>query len=132
MRSRPFVAALLAPLALATATACASAKGGRAKYDATANSATLEVRSNYLSPVDLYLVRDNGFVQRIASQISSSRPTRIRLGPSLIGGAGTIRIIAVPLAENGRASTGSIVVRPGDVVQFNISNDLAASSVFVR
>ena len=129
MRPRPLVVALLAPLAVATA--CAS--GGRRGAAATdTNSATLEVRNNYLGPVDLYAINDAGFPQRIASQVGSSRPQRFRLGPSIIGPAGSVRIIAVPLAENGRASTGRIVVRPGDVVQFNISPDLIGSSVFVR
>lgn len=129
MRPRSLASTLLLPLAFA---ACVSGGARRGAAASDANSATLEVRSNYIGPVDLYAVSDNGFIQRIASQVSSSRPARFRLGPSLIGGAGTVRIIAVPLADNGRASTGRIVVRPGDVVQFNIASDLAASSVFIR
>ena len=128
MRARPLTLALLAPLAVATA--CAS--GGRHRPAGDTNSAVLEVRNNFLGPVDLYAINDAGFAQRIASQVSSSRAQRFRLGPSVIGGAGTVRIIAVPLAESGRASTGRIVIRPGDVVQFNISPDLVGSSVFVR
>ena len=129
MRPRPPASALLASLAVA---ACASGGARAARPGAAGDAATLEVRSSYIGPVDLYGVSDNGFVQRIASAVSTSRTERFRLGPSLIGGTGTVRIIAVPLAENGRASTGRIVVRPGDVVQFNLAPDLAASSVFVR
>lgn len=128
MRPRPLAVALLAPLAIAAA--CAS--GGRRRAAPNTNSAVLEVHNNYLGPVDLYAISDAGFSQRIASQVGSSRPQRFRLGPSVIGPSGTVRIIAVPLAESGRASTGRIVVRPGDVVQFNISPDLIGSSVFVR
>lgn len=128
MRSRSLTLALLAPLAVTTA--CAS--GGRRRPATDGNSAVLEVRNNFLGPVDLYAITDAGFPVRIASQVSTSRAQRFRLGPSVIGSAGTVRIIAVPLAENGRASTGRIVVRPGDVVQFNISPDLIGSSVFVR
>jgi hypothetical protein len=40
--------------------------------------------------------------------------------------------VAVPVANNGRASSGSLLINPGDVVQFNIGNDLRTSSVFVR
>lgn len=129
MRARSLASALLVPLAL---SACASGGARRGGNATNTNSATLEVRSSYIGPLDLYAVSDNGFVQRIASSVSTSRTERFRLGPSLIGGAGSVRIIAVPLAENGRASTGRIVVRPGDVVQFNIAPDLAASSVFIR
>ena len=61
---RPTARALLVPLALA---ACASggARGGRPAGDA--NSATLEVRSNYIGPVYLYALSENCFLQRIAS-----------------------------------------------------------------
>lgn len=127
MRPRSIASTLLVPLVL---SACAS--GGARRAGTADTAATLEVRSNYIGPIDLYAVSDNGFVQRIASAVGASRPERFRLGPGLIGGSGILRIIAVPLAENGRASTGRIVVRPGDVVQFNIAPDLAASSVFVR
>ena len=124
MRPRSLAHALLVPAVL---TACASG-GGRAA--ANANSATLEVRNEFLGPIDLYAIR-SGLPQRIGS-VTGSRPERFRLGPSLIGAGDAIRIIAVPIAENGRASTGTIVVRPGDVVQFTISPTLAASSVFIR
>lgn len=127
MRPRLLASALLFPVVLSAA--CLS--GGR-RAPAGVDSATLEVRSSYLGPINIFLIRDNGFAQRIASAITTSRPVRIRLGPGLISGGGAVRIIAVPLAENGRASTGTIVIRPGDTVQFNIGSDLAASSVFVR
>lgn len=123
MRVRSAAAALLVPLSL---SACIRGRG-----HGDAQSATLEVTSNYIGPLDLFAARDNGFVQRIGN-VSSSRTTRFRLDASLIGGAGAIRIIAVPVADNGRASTGQIVVRPGDVVQFNIAPSLQASTVFVR
>ena len=123
MRPRSLVTALLAPLVI---SGCGSARGGRVPN----NSATLEVRNSYLGPVDLYAIR-SGTPQRLGTALSS-RPERFRLGPSLIGSGESIRIIAIPLAENGRASTGTINVRPGDIVQFNVSSTLSASSVFIR
>jgi len=125
MRPRLFAPVVLVSLALA---ACAS-RGAR-RGDG-GDSAILEVQNSYPGPITLYAIRDNGFVQRIGNATSSA-PQRFRLGPSLIGGVSTLRIIAVPLAENGRASTGTITVRPGDVVQFNVAVNLNASSVFVR
>jgi len=123
MRPRPLARSLLVSLAL---TACAS---GGARRGGT-EFAVLEVRNDYLGPLDLYAVRD-GFPQRVGS-VTSSGVQRFRLNSSLIGASGTIRIIAVPLAENGRASTGTITVHRGDVIQFNISPTLTASSVFIR
>lgn len=127
MRPRSLARTLLVPLALVTACAASHAR----RNVPLSAPATLEVHSTYIGPLDLYAVSDNGFMQRIASSVGS-RTERFKLPNSLLGGGGTIRIIAVPLAENGRASTGRIVVRPGDIVQFNISPNLAASSVFIR
>ena len=126
MRVRQLTAALLAPAALA---ACASAgRGGRSSPSQTA---TLEVKNDYLGPVDLYAVREGGFVRRVGS-VFTSKVERFKLGADLVNAGGTVRIVAVPLAENGRASTGSLIVRPGETVQFNIASDLRASTTFIR
>ena len=127
MRPRPLVTALLVPLALASACAGTKKRAGTSAPD----SATLEVRSNYVGPVDVFALRDNGFRVRLASNVGS-RVQRIQLGPSLIGGGGTLRIIAVPLAERNVASTGAIVVRPGNLVEFTVSPNLTASTVYIR
>ncbi len=126
MRPRHIAAALLAPVALA---ACASS--GRRGGGAGAGTATLEVRNDHLGPVNLYAVRQGGYVRRIGS-VFSSRVERFRLGSDLIGAGGSLQIIAVPVAANGRASTGALMLQPGETVRFNVANNLAASSVFVR
>jgi hypothetical protein len=126
MRPRQLAAALLLP-ALA---ACAGGKA-RAGRGGSGQTATLEVRNSYLGPVAVYAVRQGGTVRRIGSAYSS-KVERITLGPDLIGTGSSVLIFAVPVAENARASTGQITVRPGDVVQFNIAQDLRASSVFIR
>ena len=127
MRARSLAAVLAAPALLA---ACAS--GGRGGGGGGGgDTATLEVRNEYLGPVDLYGVRQGGYVRRIGS-VFSSRVERFQLGSDVLGAGGTVRIIAVPLAENGRASTGQLVLRPGETVQFNIASNLQASTVFVR
>jgi hypothetical protein len=127
MRPRQIAAALLAPVALA---ACASS-GRRGGGAAGAGTATLEVRNDHLGPVNLYAVRQGGYVRRIGS-VFSSRVERFRLGSDLIGAGGSLQIIAVPVAANGRASTGALMLQPGETVRFNVANNLAASSVFVR
>ena len=127
MRPRSLATAVLVPLALASACAGKNKRAGAAAAD----SATLEVRSNYIGPVDVFAIRDNGFRVRLASNVSS-RLQRVRLNGSLIGGGGSLRIIAVPLADRGVASTGVIVVRPGNVVEFTVSPNLSASTVYIR
>ncbi len=128
MRPRQIAAALLAPVALA---ACASAGRRGGGGGGGGNSATLEVRNDHLGPVNLYAVRQGGYVRRIGS-VFSSRVERFRLGSDLIGAGGSLQIIAVPVAANGRASTGALMLQPGETVRFNVANNLAASSVFVR
>lgn len=130
---RPLALALLLPLAALAPAACAtggtrtSASGG----EVGATDATLVVRNDYIGPLTLYGLNDGGFAIRLG-QVQGTGPERFRIPGSLLGAAGTVRIVAVPLAENGRASTGQLVLRPGDTVQFNISPDLAASSVFLK
>ena len=126
MRLRPLVFALLAPAAVA---ACASSPGRRPA--AAGEEATLEVKNDHASPVDLYAVRAGGSVRKLGS-VYTSRVERFRLGRDITDAGGTVSIFAVPLAQSGRASTGQIVVRPGDVVRFNIALDLRASSVYVQ
>lgn len=126
---RPLAAALLAPVALASLAACGSAKKRRGPVEP--DSATLEVSSNYIGPVDVFVLRDNGLRVRLASNVGS-RVQRVVLGPTIIGGAASIRIIAVPIADRGVASTGAIVVRPGNTVEFTVAPNLAASTVFIR
>ena len=128
MRLRHLTAVLLAPAALA---ACAAGGRGRANAGQAGQTAILEVRNEYLGPVDLYAIRDGGYVRRIGSAYTS-RVERFRLGPDLVNSGGAVRIIAVPLAENGRASTGQLVLRPGETVQFNIASNLQASTTFIR
>lgn len=120
------VLVLLAPAALA---ACASSHGRRPA--GSGQDATLEVKSDHMSPVDLYAVRAGGSARRIGG-VYTGRVERFVLGSDITGAGGTVRIIAVPVTGNGRASTGDLVVRPGDVVRFNVAMDLRASSVFVR
>jgi hypothetical protein len=62
-----------------------------------------------------------------------ARVTRFRLGPDVITAGPSLQIVAVPRGSTGGgASTGPLVVRPGDTVEFNVGADLRSNSVFVR
>ena len=127
MRPRSLATALLVPLALTSACAGKNKRAG----SAAPGSATLEVRSNYIRPVNVYVVRDNGSRVRLASNVGNRTET-VRLDASFLNGGAGLQIIAVALGNRGVASTGAIVVRPGDVVEFTIAPNLASSTVFVR
>jgi hypothetical protein len=127
MRLRLLPAALLAPAVLA---ACASGK--RRPAVAAGQGATLEVSNQYLGPLNIYAVRDGGYTRRLGS-VYSSRVHRFALGNDLVGAGGAVRIFAVPVASaDGRATTGNLMIAPGQTIQFNVATDLRASTTFVR
>jgi hypothetical protein len=127
VRLRLLPAALLAPAALA---ACASGK--RRPAAAAGQGATLEVSNQYLGPLNIYAVRDGGYTRRLGS-VYTSKVHRFTLGTDLVGAGGVVRIFAVPLAgANGRATTGSLMITPGQTIQFNVATDLRASTTFIR
>ena len=120
----------LLALALVTpALAACAGRGARAPVDANAPT-ILEVKNDYIGPITLYAVTDGGFAMRVGT-VTSSKVERFRLSPTIVGGARSVRIIAVPLADNGRASTGALSLSPGQTVRFNVATDLRASTTFI-
>jgi len=43
-----------------------------------------------------------------------------------------LRIVATPMGGNGRASSGEVIVSPGQTIEFKIGSILRNSSVSVR
>ena len=127
IRARAAVALL--PLALA---GCVVGKRGRT---APGGAATLEVNNLYPGPVDLYVVRDGTGTPVRLGQASGNRVQRFRVDANVIGGFSNVTFVAQPPVSGpgaARATTGLIVVRAGDVVRFNVTQDLRSSTVFVR
>ena len=127
MRSAARAASALLPVAL---SACVL--GSRGRVPRATDSATLEVNNRYPGPVDVYVVRGGATTTTRLGQVSGSRVQRFRVDATIIGGSSSVTFVAQPPAAQTRASTGSVVVRAGDVVRFNVTQDLRSSTVFVQ
>ena len=125
MRLRP--AAVLLPLALA---GCVRGRPAAAR---PGNTAVLEVRNEYLAPVNVYAVRQGAQTNFRVGQVFAGRTERFRLDPQIYGGGVPIAFAAVPSSLQGsasaaRATSGTFTLRPGDVVRFRVSSDLRSSA----
>ena len=129
MRPRPLSALVLLLVVGVTACASGSRKGGRAAGPRP--SAVLEVQNDFLGPVNLFVVRD-GVAARRLGNVFTNTVRRFTLGSEVVGVGGMVDFVAVPVTGGGRATTGRMLVNPGDTVSFNITNNLRASTVFVR
>lgn len=133
MRSAVFRCA--APFALAIAAACASGgRGGgggaaRPRVYVDTEVVQLQVQSNYVGPLDLYLVSEG--VQSRLGEVNGPSVQTFVLDPSQFD-ITDIRVVAVPVGGYGRANSGRLNVRRGNIVQFNIQQNLRQSTVFVR
>lgn len=123
------------PFALAALAACASGGRGSSRGGSgqrvyvDSEVVQLRVQSSYVGPLDLYLVSD-GVASRLGEASGPTAQTFV-IDPSQFD-IHDLRVVAVPVGGFGRASTGLLTVRRGNVVQFNIAPELRQSSVFVR
>jgi hypothetical protein len=130
MRLPARAAAALLPVALA---GCVFGSRGRAARGAgSTDAATLEVRNNYQGPVDVYVVRGGTATAIRLGQVPTSRVRRFRVDGTIIGGFPNVTFVAQSSGSAVRASSGSLTVRGGDFVQFNVTQDLRSSTAFVQ
>jgi len=126
MRSSRFLIALFAAFAL-SGSACA--RTGQAAGDlAPATSIGLSVMNQNFLDMDVYAVSD-GLATRLGTVTGNSNRS-FSLHSSLA--SRDLRIVATPIGGNGRASTGEVVVSPGQTIEFRIGSILRNSSVSVR
>jgi hypothetical protein len=124
--------ARLAALALASClVSAASACRSAGPYDVTqqANTATLVVQNQNFNDVDIYAVA-GGLATRIGT-VTGNSTARFGLSEPLYT-APDFRIVATPIGGNGRASTGPLVVSPGQTIEFTVAPVLRMSSVMLR
>lgn len=131
---RPAVLRCAAPFALAAVAACASGRGGRngaaaPRVYVDSEVVQVQVQSNYVGPLDLYLVSD-GVASRLGD-VNGPSVQNFVIEPSQFD-INDLRVVAVPIGGYGRASTGRLNVRRGNIVQFNIQQNLRQSTVFIR
>ncbi len=126
----------VALFAFAVLAACASGgaggrrgSGGGPRVYVDSNVVQVQVRSNYVGPLDLYLVSE-GVATRLGDVSGPDLQTFV-IDPQQFD-IHDLRVVAVPVGGFGRASTGMLNVRRGSVVQFNIEQQLRQSTTFVR
>lgn len=122
------------PFVIAAVAACASGGGSRQGYGGPrvyvdSNVVQVQVQSNYVGPLDLYLVSD-GVATRLGDVSGPNRQNFV-IDPEQFD-VHDLRIVAVPIGGYGRASTGLLNVRRGNIVQFTIQPVLRQSTTFIR
>jgi len=128
MRGRRLLIGLIAASAtVPMATACSRAN--EAAGDLTpATSIGLSVTNQNFLDMDVYAV-SYGLATRLGT-VTGNQTRTFTLHPSLA--SQDFRIVATPIGGNGRASTGSISVSPGQTVDFRIGSLLRNSTVSIR
>lgn len=125
-KGRFATAALAAMLAIPGLTSCTHNQA--AGQLVPANAVTVAVNNQNYYDMDVYVVSD-GLPTRLGTVNSNQHETFV-LDPSVI--ARDLRIVAAPIGGNGRASTGTIVVAPGQTVEFRIAPLLSNSTTYIR
>lgn len=128
MGRRVVVGLFAAMMTTMAATAC-SRTGEEAGEVVPANAVGLTVRNNNYLDMDVYTVV-NGVSTRVGT-VTGSTTRSFVLDPSVALQSG-IRIVASPIGGNGRASSGSLVVAPGQTIEFDIGTILSNSSAVIR
>jgi hypothetical protein len=128
MRGKYFLVGLIAATATVSAVGACSHSNEAAGDLAPSAAVGLHVRNENFFDMDVFSVSD-GFSRRLGTVGGgSSRNFIIDPGPA----AQDFRIVASPIGANGRASTGSISVAPGQTIDFTIGSVLRNSTVFIR
>ena len=112
---------------VSTVGACSRANEAGGEI-APASAIGLHVRNDNFLDMDVYAVSD-GLATRLGTVTGNSSRNFV-LDASIANQ--DLRIVATPIGGNGRASTGSIAVAPGQTIDFTIGSILRNSNVFIR
>ena len=128
MRSHRLAIVFFAAFAAGSA-ASACARTGQAAGDlAPATAIGLAVTNQNFLDMDVYAVSD-GLATRLGT-VNGNNTRTFTLNPSLA--VRDLRIVATPIGGNGQASTGEVIVSPGQTIEFRIGSTLRNSSVSIR
>jgi hypothetical protein len=108
--------------------ASCSRTGQAAGEVAPAAAVGLRVKNNNFLDMDVYAV-SAGLATRLGTVTGNSSRNFV-LDPSLA--TPDLHIVATPIGGNGRASTGQVLVSPGQTIDFTIGAILQNSTVFIR
>jgi hypothetical protein len=128
LRSHRLAIALFAAFAAASAASACSHTGQAAGDLAPASAIGLNVTNQNFLDMDVYAVSD-GLATRLGT-VNGNNSRIFTLNPSLA--VRDLRIVATPIGGNGQASTGEVIVSPGQTIEFRIGSTLRNSSVSIR
>ena len=128
MRSHRLAIAFLAAFAAASAASSCAHTGQAAGDLAPATAIGLSVTNQNFLDMDVYAVSD-GLATRLGT-VNGNNSRIFTLNPSLA--VRDLRIVATPIGGNGQASTGEVIVSPGQTIEFRIGSTLRNSSVSIR
>ena len=128
MRARDFVVGLSLALVTGIAASACARTNEAAGTVVPANVVGLRVQNNNFLDVDVYAV-SQGVPTRLDTVTGNSTRDFVVDG-SLV--TQDFRVIATPIGARGQASTGAIIVSPGQTIEFTVGSTLRNSTVSIR
>jgi len=125
--TRVLIGLLAASATLSAATACSRPNEAAGELS-PATSIGLDVTNQNFLDMDVYVVSE-GLATRLGT-VSGNGSRHFMLNPSVA--SQDLRIVATPIGGNGRASSGTIAVGPGQTIDFKIGSSLRNSTVDIR
>lgn len=125
--SRALLTVMLA-LAAGACFASGSGRGGNVSY--TDNPVTVEVKNQSWSTVHVYLLTGGQYSS--LGQLTSQNTEQYEVTARMMSGRHEVRLAADPVGSNQGFISDPIVVNPGDLVSWTLTEPLSHSSVMVR
>lgn len=94
-----------------------------------ADGVPLEISNHNWSDVVIYVVRD-GFQSRLGVAGAASA-TSFLLPRRMLGQAGELQLFGRPIGAQGSAFTETVIVQPGQWVEWTLEDDLSRSAIGV-
>ena len=123
---------ILVTCLLSTSFACAHHNGTATPEPSQpeTTAVTVNVTNNFASAMEIYAV-GGGTTYHMGS-VSPGIPRRFELRPAMLTAGGRIRFLAQATGVGPRFQSDEVVLRAGDVVDFEIFTNLIGSRVTVR
>ena len=128
MRGMRLVIGLFAMSAAFGAMSACSHAGEAGGELAPQGAVGLHVQNDNFLDVDVFAV-SQGMRTRLGT-VTGSSSANFMINPSMA--TQDLRIVATPIGGMGQASTGSILVQPGQTIDFRVGSILSNSSVYIK
>lgn len=120
---------LAAALILGGVVACSRAMGSPMRGGGADGSVQVKVENQNWSDMRIYVVR--GGERRRLGSVTTFTSRTFTVPESFLQASGQVRLLARGLASGETETTRPILVNPGDVVTWNLKNDLSLSDYHV-